>query len=85
MLAGFISGLAAFKFKGRYNIRRSLGFTILGIATGTLLGFLGFFLAVNVIVVNFIVIGAIYIVADLLLLPILLVSYHKIVARRKRI
>lgn len=81
-LVGFISGYAARETRGRYNIGRTLGFSILGIIAGTIL--VAVVTAMNEMPVSGLAIGYLilwlevtvaYIVADVIILPIAKVAY----------
>jgi len=90
-LVGFMSGFAAFKRKGRYNIGRTLGFSFLGVLAGTVFAALMTLItqryspgSLNSFLLGLGIVALIYIVAGLILLPISLVIYTRIVERRKR-
>jgi len=95
-LVGFISGFAMFKMKASYNIGRTLGFSALGAVVGTVFAFTGivivpnvhykynFYFSYSVFILPLIIAVLSYVVLGLILLPPLLVAYHKIANRIKR-
>jgi len=81
-LAGFISGYAPLKMKGRYNLRRSLGFSFLGILVALTAIFTIFAIIPNTIfsdgsiIETAIGVAILYNLCNLIILPILLLIYH---------
>jgi hypothetical protein len=99
-LGGFISGFAMFKTKGRYNIGRTLGFSSLGVLAGTAFAILGGIIVyssrssdsyysssyiANSVVEPLLIIGLIYLVADLIFLPLFRLVYYALFVREKRV
>ncbi len=99
-LVGFISGFAMFKTKGHYNIGRTLGFSSLGVVAGVAFTILGGIIVysnrssgsyysssyiANSIVKPLLIIGLIYLVADLIFLPLSRLVYYALFVREKRV
>jgi hypothetical protein len=90
ILVGFISGFAIHKKEGRYNIRRTLVFSSLGVVVGMIFAIFVFFLQygatayfVDAYLIPSSFIALAYVLVGLLLLPILLVIYNRIANRGK--
>ncbi len=90
ILVGFMSGFAIHKKEGRYNIRRTLVFSSLGVVVGMIFAIFVFFLqfgATFFFVDYGLTLSSVFalasVIGGLILLPILLVIYNKIANRGK--